>query len=110
NFTGKWVGYLNSNKNEGLKLNELTKSETKITLTIYSDRVFINGENLPKELNAPKILEANQEKGKLIITLKAEDNRKIIMTFNILNNKELELIETYKLNNKNTYFKRIEKI
>lgn len=109
-FTGKWVGYINSNKSEGLRLDELTKSENKVTLTIYNDRVFVDGENLPKEFNEQKILESKQEKGNLIITLKAKDNRKIIMRFRILNNKELELIETYKLNNKNTYFKRIEKI
>lgn len=110
NFTGKWVGYINSNKAEGLKLDELTKSETKITITIYSDRIFINGENLPKEINAQKILEAKQEKGELVITLKTEDKNKNSMKFRIINNKEIELIETYKLNTKNTYFKRMEKI
>lgn len=105
-FTGKWIGYINSSKNS--KLNEVDKEEQKIILTLYNDKIFFTGENLPKEFSYRKVLYLTQQDGEFKIKFDGPNDINSSINFKILSNKEL-ILKVSPINNIETYFKRIDK-
>ena len=105
-FTGKWIGYLNSGKDSNLS--QEIKDETKIIITLYKDGIFFTGENLPSDYNYQKVDYLKQGDGEFKIKMINIKNEIPPLEFKIISNKELILKES-ELNKTETYLKRIDK-
>lgn len=106
-FTGKWSGYINFSKNE--KKSKDDEIEKKIIITIYKDGIYINGENLPDDFSYQKIEDTKQEDGYFKIKLAGLKRDLPVLRYKIINNKEIILLPTKELTEKETYLKRIDR-
>jgi hypothetical protein len=105
-FTGKWIGYLNSGNSSNLS--QEIKDETKIIITLYKDGIFFTGKNLPNDYNYQKIDYLKQSNGEFKIKMTNIKTEMTPLEFKIISNKEL-ILKSSELNKAETYFKRIDK-
>lgn len=106
-FTGKWAGYINFSKNEKKTKDDMI--EKKIIITIYKDGIYINGENLPDDFSYQRIEDTKQEDGYFKIKLAGLKRDLPVLKYKIVNNKEIILLPTKELTEKETYLKRIDR-
>lgn len=106
-YTGKWIGHINTSKNE--KLSPEIATESKVIITIYKDGIYITGENLPDDYRYQKIEGSKQEDGYFRIKLASLKKDLPILKYKIINNKEMILLPTKGLSEKETYLKRIDR-